>query len=128
MQNWIAAWSEFEALNALATYAFENPVGPEQLNSWPDLLPPNHAPIYEAEALGHPLLPGAIPNDVSLGTESTFLLISGSNMSGKSTLLRAIGINAVLAYAGAPVRARSLRPHPPRPRRVFGPHRFTRRR
>ena len=104
MRQWLAAWAEFEALNAIATYAFEHPE-----NSWPELLPPSHAPLYEAHSLAHPLLAGAITNDISLGPAPRFYLISGSNMSGKSTLLRSIGVNAVLAYAGAPVRAQSLR-------------------
>jgi hypothetical protein len=104
MRIWLDAWAEFEALNALATYAFEHPE-----DAWPEILPPEHAPLYAAESLGHPLLPGSITNDVKLGTDTQFFLISGSNMSGKSTLLRSIGINAVLAYAGAPVRAHSLR-------------------
>ena len=108
MRSWLAAWAEFEALNALATYAFEHPTGDPE-NSWPELLPPTHAPLYEASSLGHPLLANAVTNDVSLGLEARFYLVSGSNMSGKSTLLRSIGINAVLAYAGAPVRAQSLR-------------------
>lgn len=108
MRSWLAAWAEFEALNALATYAFEHPTGDPE-NSWPELLPPTHAPLYEASSLGHPLLANAVTNNVSLGLETRFYLVSGSNMSGKSTLLRSIGINAVLAYAGAPVRARSLR-------------------
>jgi hypothetical protein len=105
MRQWLAAWSEFEALNALATYAFEHPE-----DAWPELLPPTQAPTYVARALGHPLLPGSITNDIALGSENatSFYLISGSNMAGKSTLLRSIGINAVLAYAGAPVRAASL--------------------
>ena len=108
MHSWLAAWSEFEALNALASYAFEHPVA-AGTNAWPELLPPEHPPLYTATALGHPLLPGAVTNDVALGEQHRFFLISGSNMSGKSTLLRSVGINAVLAYAGAPVRARSLR-------------------
>ena len=108
MRSWLAAWAEFEALNALATYAFEHPTGDPE-NSWPELLPPTHAPLYEASSLGHPLLANAVTNDVSLGLDTRFYLVSGSNMSGKSTLLRSIGINAVLAYAGAPVRAQSLR-------------------
>jgi DNA mismatch repair ATPase MutS len=105
MQQWLAAWSEFEALNALAAYAFEHPE-----DAWPELLPDTQTPTYMARALGHPLLPGSVTNDIALGTEAstTFYLISGSNMAGKSTLLRSIGINAVLAYAGAPVRAASL--------------------
>jgi len=104
MQEWLAAWAEFEALNAVATYAFEHPE-----DAWPELLADDLAPTFEAEALGHPLLAGSVTNDVSLGKETRFFLISGSNMSGKSTLLRSIGTNAVLAYAGAPVSAKSLR-------------------
>ncbi len=104
MRGWVAAWSEFEALNALATYAFEHPE-----DAWPELLPAAVVPCFEAETMGHPLLSGAVTNDIALGTGTRFYLISGSNMAGKSTLLRAIGINAVLAYAGAPVRAARLR-------------------
>ncbi len=111
MRSWLAAWAEFEALNALATYAFEHPADGEHY-AWPELLPSTHSPLYQAHSLAHPLLPVAIPNDIALGTapdQSPFYLISGSNMAGKSTLLRSIGINAVLAFAGAPVRAASLR-------------------
>jgi hypothetical protein len=108
LRTWLSAWAEFEALNAIATYAFEHPTG-DGHNAWPELLPPTHPPCYAARDLGHPLLPNAIVNDVALGLETRLYLISGSNMSGKSTLLRSIGINAVLAYAGAPVRAQSLR-------------------
>ena len=104
MQEWLAAWAEFEALNAVATYAFEHPE-----DAWPQLMGADHAPMFEGEGVGHPLLAGSVTNDVSLGHETQFFLISGSNMSGKSTLLRSIGVNAVLAYAGAPVRAKSLR-------------------
>jgi hypothetical protein len=112
LRSWLAAWSEFEALNAIATYAFEHPVE-EGRDAWPELLPPLSGPLYEAHGLGHPLLANAVTNDISLGPAtgpaSRFYLVSGSNMSGKSTLLRSIGINAVLAYAGAPARAQSLR-------------------
>jgi hypothetical protein len=106
MQQWLAAWPEFEALNALATYAFENPA-----NVYPEILPPTHCATFEAVALGHPLLPrdACITNSIALSAANRFYLISGSNMAGKSTLLRAIGLNAVLAYTGAPVRAASLR-------------------
>jgi predicted ATPase len=64
----------------------------------------------EARRLGHPLLADAVrvPNDVTVGPPGTFLLITGSNMSGKSTLLRAVGLNAVLAHAGGPVCAERL--------------------
>lgn len=104
MRQWLAAWAEFEALNAIATYAFEHPE-----DAWPELLPQDHPPTFEAVSLGHPLLDGSVTNDVALGPHPRFFLISGSNMSGKSTLLRSIGINALLAYAGGPVRAHSLR-------------------
>ena len=107
MKQWLEAWSEFEALNALATYAFEHPE-----DTWPELLPPEHLPTFEARGLAHPLLLHSIRNDVSLSSQTRFYLVSGSNMAGKSTLLRSIGINAVLAYAGAPVRAESLRISP----------------
>ena len=104
MRGWLAAWAEFEALNALAGYAYEHPH-----DAWPELLPDSATPTFAAAALRHPLLPAAVANDVTLGDGTRFYLISGSNMSGKSTLMRSIGINAVLAYAGAPVRAESLR-------------------
>jgi hypothetical protein len=101
---WLDAWAEFEALNALASYAYENPE-----NTFPEFS--TEGARFEAEGLGHPLLPRAscVGNDVQLNRESRFYVVSGSNMSGKSTLLRAIGLNAVLAFAGAPVRARVLR-------------------
>ena len=66
---------------------------------------------FQASELGHRLLPPAscVTNEIELNRDSPFYIVSGSNMSGKSTLLRAIGLNAVLAFAGAPVRARALR-------------------
>jgi len=103
MRAWLHAWSEFETLNALANYAYEHPE-----HAWPQLLPPTHPPHLRAVQLSHPLLPNAVSNDVAFDRATRFYLISGSNMSGKSTLLRAIGINAVLAYAGAPVCAASF--------------------
>ena len=104
MRQWLEVWAEFEALNALAAYAFEHPE-----DAWPELAPETHSPVFRAVALGHPLLANPVRNDIALSRDSNqFYLISGSNMAGKSTLLRSIGINAVLAYAGAPVRAKSL--------------------
>jgi hypothetical protein len=105
--RWIEAVGEFEALCALAGYAWENPADPFAE------IEPNQT-CFEAEALGHPLLPEAacVPNDVSLGAAVSALVVSGSNMSGKSTLLRAVGVNTVLALAGAPVRAKRLRVSP----------------
>ena len=104
LRLWIDVWGEFEALNALANYAYENPE-----NTYPVVS--GGAALYEAEGLGHPLLLSetCVRNDVRFNGDCRFYVISGSNMSGKSTLLRAIGLNAVLAFAGAPVRAKELR-------------------
>jgi hypothetical protein len=101
--TWIATVGEFEALLALAGYAFEHPRDP-----FPEF---TDAPAsFEADGLGHPLMPEAksIRNSLRIGGELRLLVVSGSNMSGKSTLLRSIGLNSVLAWAGAPVRARKL--------------------
>jgi DNA mismatch repair ATPase MutS len=110
LQTWLNAWAEFEALNALAAYGYENPE-----HTFPDLAGPGRGSgdtaCFEAEDLGHPLLPRAscVVNNIALNGDCRFYIVSGSNMSGKSTLLRAIGLNAVLALAGAPVRAGALR-------------------
>jgi hypothetical protein len=100
VSEWIAALGEVEALCALATLAHDNP-------DWCFPTWTEGPPVVEAQALGHPLLPedGCVHNDVSVGPPGTFLLVTGSNMSGKSTLLRSIGTNVVLAGAGAPVCA-----------------------
>jgi DNA mismatch repair ATPase MutS len=68
-------------------------------------------PLFEATGMGHPLMDvrTCVQNDLKLGLETQFLLVTGSNMSGKSTLLRAAGVNATLAWMGSPVRAKSLR-------------------
>jgi hypothetical protein len=107
IERWLAAVAEFEALCALAAYAYEHPADP-----FPEVVA--EGPCFEGEGLGHPLIPEArcVRNDVSLGGELRVLVVSGSNMSGKSTLLRTVGVNAVLALAGAPVRARRLRVSP----------------
>jgi len=103
--EWMAAVGEFEALCSLACFAYERPaaVFPELCDD-PDR-------VFEAVGLAHPLIPPgeSVANDVSLGGGMRLWIVSGSNMSGKSTLLRAIGLNAVLAWAGAPVTATSLR-------------------
>jgi DNA mismatch repair ATPase MutS len=105
--RWLAVIGEFEALCALAGYAFENPA-----DVFPEIV--SDGPCLEALELGHPLLPRerCVRNDVCLCGELRLLVVSGSNMSGKSTLLRAVGVNAVLAQSGAPVRARRLRLSP----------------
>ena len=104
VERWLAAVGEIEAFCALATYAYEHPD-----HAVPEIA--DAGPLFEAAALGHPLLPRArcVCNDVHLAADAAVLVVSGSNMSGKSTLLRTIGVNAVLAQAGAPVRARRLR-------------------
>jgi hypothetical protein len=110
---WIEAVAEFEALSSLAGYRYEHPDDP-----FPEVVTPDagvHAgALFDGVQLGHPLLPRAtmVPNDVRLHGETRLLVVSGSNMSGKSTLLRTVGINTVMALAGAPVRAVSLRLSP----------------
>ena len=102
---WLRIVGEFEALASLSAYAYEHPADP-----FPELSRgATGAPgLFEGTGLGHPLVPAArmTRNDVSLSARRQLLVVSGSNMSGKSTLLRTVGINAVLAQAGAPVRAR----------------------
>jgi len=109
IRQWIAVLGEIEALLALAAFSFEHP-----RCSFPELLPDQAGPQFSAQAMRHPLLPekSSVPNDVSLGGELRLRIVSGSNMSGKSTLLRAVGLNCVLAWAGAPVAAESLRVSP----------------
>ncbi len=106
-RDWLAVIGEVEAITAFATLAHDHP-------SWtfPTIDP--SADRFEARGLGHPLLPDdvRVVNDVTVGPPGTFLLVTGSNMSGKSTLLRAIGINAVLAGTGGPVCAATLRMPP----------------
>lgn len=104
VRKWVAVIGEVEALLSLATYSFEHPddIFPEFIEG---------PGTFEGEELGHPLLPAGtcIRNSVNVNGETRVWLVSGSNMSGKSTLLRTVGINTVLAMAGAPVRARRLR-------------------
>lgn len=119
--RWLRAIGELETLASFAGFAHENPENP-----FPEIVEPgNAAPtptpteagadsgaLLEADDLGHPLIPRdrVVRNDVALGrSHPRVLVVSGSNMSGKSTLLRAVGVNAALALAGAPVRARRLR-------------------
>ncbi|MHB2015693.1 MAG: MutS-related protein [Candidatus Xenobia bacterium] len=100
---WMEALADFEALNCFASLAYERPS-----YVWPEL----QGSGIDARGLAHPLLgAGAIPNDVTL-SDIDLWVVSGSNMSGKSSLLRTLGTNVVLAMAGAPVRAVSLRMEP----------------
>jgi hypothetical protein len=103
IERWFRILGEFEALLSVAGFAFENDTDP-----FPEIV--TGGVCCQAMALGHPLLPktSCVRNDVHLeGTR--LLIVSGSNMSGKSTMLRTVGINVVLALAGAPVRAQSMR-------------------
>jgi MutS domain V len=104
IHSWLEVLGEFEALLSLAQYSYEQFADP-----FPEFL--DGVPAFEATGLGHPLIPAAVRvcNDVAIEGRTRVLLVSGSNMSGKSTLLRTIGINTVLAMAGAPVRAASLK-------------------
>lgn len=105
VRRWLEAVGEIEALSSLAGYAYEHPSHP-----FPELSGEERG-IFEGSALYHPLLTSsrAVPNDVTLNPDLRLMLVSGSNMSGKSTLLRTVGINVVLALAGAPVCAKRLR-------------------
>lgn len=101
--EWLDAVAEIEALNALANFAYERPDNP-----FPEIV--ESEACFDGEALGHPLIAAArcIRNNVQLDNHRQLLIVSGSNMSGKSTLMRTVGINVVLALAGAPVCARRL--------------------
>jgi hypothetical protein len=105
---WLAAVGELEALCSVASYAYEHPQYP-----FPELV--EGVALFEGEGLGHPLIPESrnVRTDLRLsGEQERVLIVSGSNMSGKSTLLRTLGVNTVLALAGAPVRAHRLRLSP----------------
>jgi hypothetical protein len=105
--EWLQGLGELEALCSIAGYAYEHPADP-----FPVLV--DGGACFEGDGIAHPLLPAAraVRNTVHLGGTLQMLLVSGSNMSGKSTLLRSVGTNAVLALAGAPVRAERLRISP----------------
>jgi DNA mismatch repair ATPase MutS len=109
VRRWLTATGEMEALCSLASHAFEHPD-----DRFPEFV--GDEALLEAEAIGHPLIEQSrvVRNDVRMGGAAgpRVLVVSGSNMSGKSTLLRTLGVNAVLAQAGAPVRARRLRMSP----------------
>ncbi len=126
VRSWMDTAAEVEALLSLASYSFEHPADPypqfvaaersgggsisgasdgNSAGSAPEI------PVFEGVELGHPLIAQweCVRNSVRLDAATRVMLVSGSNMSGKSTLLRTVGINVVLAMAGAPVRAKSLR-------------------
>jgi hypothetical protein len=108
---WFADLAQWEVLVAIARLAWDHPQW-----AFPEVLArsPSTDLQLQANQLGHPLLPPGkcVANDVAIGPPGTLLLVTGSNMSGKSTLLRSVGLNAVLAQMGAPVCAASLRMTP----------------
>jgi hypothetical protein len=100
---WLKVWHELEALNSLANFAYLNPD-----YNFPELVPPDdQRVILDAEGLGHPLLPreAKISNDFHMETIGDVVIVTGSNMSGKSSFLRTVGVNLCLANAGGPVNA-----------------------
>ncbi len=113
IERWWSVVGKFEAINALAGYAYEHPE-----DGFPKIVEKDgevgRGGLLEAEEIGHPLLPNkkCVRNSIRLGRECQGLVVSGSNMSGKSTLLRTVGVNVVLAFAGAPVHAGSMRVSP----------------
>ncbi len=104
--GWLEAVGELEALISLGGYAFEHPE-----DVFAEILDPHLGPVFDAEQLGHPLVATdvCVRNDVVISKHAPLLIVSGSNMSGKSTLLRSVGAATVLALAGAPVRAQRMR-------------------
>ena len=102
---WLEAVAEHEALSSVAAYAYEH-----QDDPFPVFVDDTAPATLQGTSLGHPLVPAdrMVRNDVFLTPQVRLLIVSGSNMSGKSTLLRTVGINVVLAMAGAPVRAAAL--------------------
>ncbi|HVT95887.1 MAG TPA: hypothetical protein VHE33_00165 [Acidobacteriaceae bacterium] len=107
IRGWLEVVGDFEALAALAGYTYEHPA-----DVFPEMC--SETPCFDAECLAHPLLPAGrvVGNDLHLGASPQLIVISGPNMAGKSTFLRGVGLNAVLAQCGAPVRARRLRMSP----------------
>jgi hypothetical protein len=107
MRRWAELTGEMEALLSLATYSYEHPADP-----FPEFVgAPEGVGFFGGEELGHPLIAAekCVRNSVRLDAETRVLLVSGSNMSGKSTFLRVVGSNTVLAMAGAPIRGKRLR-------------------
>lgn len=104
IEEWIEAVGEIEALSSLAAFAYEHPTF-----AVPEIV--TEGPLFEATALGHPLIPDdrRVTNDIRLDGTLRLLVVSGSNMSGKSTMMRSVGIAGVLAMAGAPVCAAAMR-------------------
>jgi len=106
IRGWLATVGEMEALASLAAFAFEH-----HDYAWPEFVA--EGPLFECEGVAHPLLKGdAVENDVAVNNARSLMILSGPNMAGKSTFIRCMGVSAVLAQCGAPVRARRLRMSP----------------
>ncbi|MFC2098151.1 hypothetical protein ACFLSP_00265 [Bacteroidota bacterium] len=107
--GWFDVLGKFEALNSFANFRFNNPH-----TVYPEIMQEDN--MLEAEDLGHPLIPEKenIRNNLRIHHKAKFMLITGSNMAGKSTFLRTIGVNMVLANAGAPVHAAKMKWQPVR--------------
>jgi hypothetical protein len=102
VRGWFESLAQLEAFSSMATWAYENPT-----HAWPEV---DEGPVhFEGKALGHPLLDNPVRNDLALEGPGTAVVITGSNMSGKTTLMRAMGLNTVIALAGMPVAAESLK-------------------
>ncbi len=114
MPQWLNIWFELEASMSLANYGYLNPRAafPCVNRRTPSLDGGTNSPAFEAKQLGHPLLPelpnAKVRNDFLIHHPGDMAILTGSNMSGKSTFLRTVGVNLVLAYAGAPVDALTL--------------------
>ncbi|MBZ0296942.1 MAG: DNA mismatch repair protein MutS, partial [Anaerolineae bacterium] len=106
LPRWLNTWFELEALCSLANFAYLNPD-----YHFPTLA---QEPLFSAKAVGHPLIPyeRKVCNDFALADRGSVVIITGSNMAGKSSFLRTVGVNLALAYAGAPVNAASLETGP----------------
>lgn len=103
MPRWLEAWFDLEALCALASFAYLNPAC-----TFPTIAKDDA--VFTAREIGHPLIPDdeRVSNDYAIDAIGRVTIITGSNMSGKSTFLRTLGVNLVLAYAGAPVLAAEM--------------------
>ncbi|MAS35005.1 MAG: hypothetical protein CL610_13430 [Anaerolineaceae bacterium] len=102
MPQWLHVWYELEALSSLATFGWLNPAYTRPIIT--------DSPRFEGVALGHPLIvhTARVCNDFTLGDADSLVIITGSNMAGKSSFLRTLGVNLALAYAGGPVNAQRL--------------------
>ncbi len=112
IRGWLGAVGELEALTALSGYAYEHPKDVFPEFAGPELS--EKGALFDAEGMTHPLLPTgmAVRNDLKLGDGLQLIILSGPNMAGKSTFIRSVGVNAILAQCGAPVRATRLRLSP----------------